>query len=69
MIDVILLILGLALILIGANALTDGASAVAKRFGISDLVIGLTKHVYSTCSLSFKNHTLGIINIRGKGAA
>ena len=40
MIDVILLILGLALILIGANALTDGASAVAKRFGISDLVIG-----------------------------
>ena len=48
MIDVILLILGLALILIGANALTDGASAVAKRFGISDLVIGLTVVAFGT---------------------
>ena len=42
MIDILILLLGLGLILIGANALTDGASAVAKRFGISDLVIGLT---------------------------
>ena len=48
MIDVILLILGLVLILIGANALTDGASAVAKRFGISDLVIGLTVVAFGT---------------------
>ena len=36
------LILGLILILVGANALTDGASAIARRFGISDLVVGLT---------------------------
>ena len=42
MIDILILLLGLGLILVGANALTDGASAVAKRFGISDLVIGLT---------------------------
>ena len=42
MLNVILLIGGLALILLGANGLTDGAAAVAKRFKISDLVIGLT---------------------------
>ena len=42
MIDILIPLLGLGLILVGANALTDGASAVAKRFGISDLVIGLT---------------------------
>lgn len=42
MIGILILLLGLGLILVGANALTDGASAVAKRFGISDLVIGLT---------------------------
>lgn len=48
MIDTILLIFGLALILVGANALTDGAAAVAKRFGISDLVIGLTVVAFGT---------------------
>lgn len=42
------LILGLALILIGANALTDGASAIARRFGISDLVVGLTVVAFGT---------------------
>lgn len=42
------LIGGLVLILLGANALTDGASALAKRFGISDLVIGLTIVAFGT---------------------
>lgn len=42
------LLLGLVLILSGANFLTDGASAVAKRFGISDLVIGLTVVAFGT---------------------
>lgn len=40
--DIVWLILGLVLILYGANLLTDGASAVAKRLGVSDLIIGLT---------------------------
>ena len=42
MLDTLFLFVGLALILLGANGLTDGAAAVAKRFQISDLVIGLT---------------------------
>ncbi|MBD5267837.1 MAG: calcium/sodium antiporter [Bacteroides sp.] len=48
LLDSLFLVLGLVLILVGANALTDGASAVAKRFGISDLVIGLTVVAFGT---------------------
>lgn len=46
--DILFLIGGLAMILVGANALTDGSAAVAKRFGISDLVIGLTIVAFGT---------------------
>ena len=48
MLDTLLLVGGLALILLGANGLTDGAAAVAKRFNISDLVIGLTIVAFGT---------------------
>lgn len=48
MLDTLCLIGGLALILLGANGLTDGAAAVAKRFNISDLVIGLTIVAFGT---------------------
>jgi cation:H+ antiporter len=40
--NVIYLIIGLVLIILGANGLTDGAASVAKRLKISSLVIGLT---------------------------
>lgn len=46
--SVVYLILGLVCILVGANLLTDGASALAKRYGISDLVIGLTIVAFGT---------------------
>lgn len=48
MLNTLLLIGGLALILVGANTLTDGAAAVAKKFQISDLVIGLTIVAFGT---------------------
>ncbi|MBO5000102.1 MAG: calcium/sodium antiporter [Bacteroidaceae bacterium] len=48
MLDTIFLIGGLVMILLGANGLTDGAAAVAKRFNISDLVIGLTIVAFGT---------------------
>jgi K+-dependent Na+/Ca+ exchanger related-protein len=41
-IEIMLLIAGLALVLIGAEALIDGASGLARRWGISEFVIGLT---------------------------
>ena len=38
----ILLLVGLALVVFGADALVEGASAVARRSGLSEFVIGLT---------------------------
>lgn len=43
-----MLIVGLVLILVGANGLTDGASALARRWGVSDLMIGLTVVAFGT---------------------
>lgn len=40
--DILFLAVGAALILWGADKLTDGASALARRLNVSDLVIGLT---------------------------
>ncbi len=40
--NILLLLGGLALILGGANGVTDGASSIARRFRISPIVIGLT---------------------------
>ena len=40
--QIILLLTGLALIVFGADALVEGASSVARRFGLSEFIIGLT---------------------------
>ncbi len=40
--DIAYLIAGLVLLLLGGNYLTDGAVAVARRFNVSSLMIGLT---------------------------
>ena len=53
MLDTIFLVGGLLLILWGANALTDGAASVAKRFNISNLVIGLTIVAFGTSAPEF----------------
>lgn len=46
--DIILLVGGLLLVLLGANGLTDGAASVAKRFNIPNIVIGLTIVAFGT---------------------
>lgn len=40
--DIFFLLLGLGLLVAGANYVTDGAVTVAKRFNVSNLMIGLT---------------------------
>ena len=40
--QILFLIVGLILILLGANSLVEGSSNLARRFGISEFMIGLT---------------------------
>lgn len=46
----VLLAAGFAFLIKGADLLVNGASSIAKRFGISDLVIGLTVVAFGTSS-------------------
>lgn len=48
LLSIVYLIAGLALILVGANILTDGSAALARRIGISDLIVGLTVVAFGT---------------------
>lgn len=41
-------VIGATLVLVGADKLTDGAVALAARFGISEMVIGLTIVAFGT---------------------
>lgn len=49
----LLLVVGLVLLVKGADWLVDGASSMAKRLGISDLVIGLTVVAFGTSMPEF----------------
>lgn len=44
----VFLVAGFLLLIRGADLLVDGSSSVAKRFGISDLIIGLTVVAFGT---------------------
>ena len=48
--DILFLCIGLGMVLGGANYLTEGATAVAKRFHLSDLVIGMTIVAFGSCT-------------------
>lgn len=46
--NVFWLIFGVALIIFAANWLTDGAASIARKWGISDMVVGLTVVAFGT---------------------
>jgi len=48
MIQVLLLILGFALLVVSADKLVDGASAMGSKLGVSQLIIGLTVVAFGT---------------------
>ena len=52
-VGVVFIIVGFVALVKGADWLVDGASAIAKRFGISDLVIGLTVVAFGTSMPEF----------------
>ena len=73
-IEILLLVAGLALVLLGAEGLVNGASALARRWGVSEFVIGLTIVALGTSApemvVSFvaaieKNSDLAVGNIIG----
>ena len=73
-IEILLLLAGLALVLIGAEGIVDGASGLARRWGISEFVIGLTivaigtsapEMVVSFISAAEKNSDMAVGNIIG----
>ena len=47
---IVMLIVSLTVILVGANLLVDGSSALARRFGMSDVTVGLTVMAFGTSS-------------------
>lgn len=48
LINVVLLVIGLTILILGANWLVGGASSIAKRLGVSSLTIGLTVVAFGT---------------------
>lgn len=46
--SILFLLISLAVILFGANMLVDGSSALARRFGMSDVTVGLTVVAFGT---------------------
>lgn len=73
----VLLVAGFYLLVKGADWLVDGASSVAKRLGVSDLIIGLTVVAFGTSMPEFVvnmisagqgNSELAITNILGSNA-
>ena len=50
---IVMIVIGFVALVKGADWLVDGASAVAKRFGISDLIIGLTVVAFGTSMPEF----------------
>lgn len=46
--DYLLILIGFVILILGAHYLVDGASGLAKRFNVSNLVIGLTVVAFGT---------------------
>ena len=42
LLDIVLIVVGVALVLFGADRLTEGASALARRMNVPEIIIGLT---------------------------
>lgn len=61
-IDILITLVGAALVLIGADKLTDGAVGLARRFHIPELVIGLTIVAFGTSLPEFIVSLLASIN-------
>lgn len=62
MIDIILLVSGFILLIFGADKLVDGSSALAKKLGIPNIVIGLTIVAFGTSAPELVVNLLASLN-------
>jgi cation:H+ antiporter len=62
MLPYILLIVGFVLLIKGADFLVDGASSIARRLEISDLVIGLTVVAFGTSTPELSVNLISSVN-------
>lgn len=62
MIDYLLIVLGFTLLIFGANFLVDGSSGLAKRFNVSNLIIGLTVVAFGTSAPELVVNLVAAIN-------
>ena len=60
--SIILIVSGFAALIFGANWLVDGASALAKKHNVSDLVIGLTIVAFGTSAPELVVNSIASIN-------
>jgi len=62
---VLTLILGIGMLIIGGHLLVEGSVAIAKKFGVSTLVIGLTVVAFSTSSPELALNIIASANNHG----
>ena len=43
LLDIVLIVIGVAMVLYGADKLTEGASALSRRMNVSEIIIGSSK--------------------------
>lgn len=61
----LLLLLGFVFLIKGADLLVDGSSSIAKRFGVSDLIIGLTIVSFGTSAPELLVNIIASLNGAG----
>lgn len=62
MIDYLYIIIGFAILIVGAHFLVEGASGMAKRFNVSNLIIGLTVVAFGTSAPEFVVNLVASLN-------
>lgn len=60
--DYLFILVGFVLLIFGANYLVDGASGLAKRFNVSNLIIGLTVVAFGTSAPELIVNLIAAIN-------
>lgn len=60
--DYLFILVGFVLLIFGANYLVDGASGLAKRFNVSNLIIGLTVVAFGTSAPELVVNLIASIN-------